>query len=98
MKTPNLARTILIHSAFFACVGLFSTGQAVAEIRTQTVEYKQGDSVLEGYLAYDDTVTGKRPGILLVHTRNGLDAFTRTRTEAVAKLGYVAFAADIFGK
>jgi dienelactone hydrolase len=98
MKTPQLARTILIHAAFFACAGLCSTGHAAAEIRAQNVDYKQGDTVLEGYLAYDDTVTGKRPGVLLVPTRNGLDAFARTRTEALAKLGYVGFAADIFGK
>ena len=98
MKTPQLARIILIHAAFLACAGLCSAGHAAAEIGAQNLEYKQGDTVLEGYLAYDDMVAGKRPGVLLVPTRNGLDAFARTRTEALAKLGYVAFAADIFGK
>jgi hypothetical protein len=34
-----------------------------AEVKTETIEYKQGDAVLEGYLAYDDALQGKRPGI-----------------------------------
>jgi dienelactone hydrolase len=67
-------------------------------IKTQTVDYEQGGTLLEGYLAYDDAASGERPGVLLIHTRTGLDAFARARTEAVARLGYVAFAADIFGK
>jgi hypothetical protein len=45
---------------------------ARAEVRTQWVEYKQGDTPLRGYLAYDDAVTGKRPGVLLAHSRSGM--------------------------
>jgi dienelactone hydrolase len=81
-----------------AAIAIAAATPATAEIRTQTVDYKQGDTLLQGYLAYDDARPGKRPGILVVHTRNGLDAFTKERTEALAKMGYVAFAADIFGK
>jgi dienelactone hydrolase len=71
---------------------------ARAALITQTVEYKQGDAVLEGYLAYDDAFGGKRPGILVVHEWKGLNAYAKRRTDMLAGLGYVAFAADIYGK
>jgi dienelactone hydrolase len=69
-----------------------------AELKTQTIEYKQGDTVLEGYLAYDDSFAGMRPGVLVVHEWKGLDAYAKMRADMLAKLGYVAFAADIYGK
>jgi dienelactone hydrolase len=78
---------------------LFLAGSpAWAELKTQKVEYKDGDTVLEGYLAYDDSFTGKRPGILVVHEWTGLGHYVESRCDQLAKLGYVAFAADIYGK
>ena len=71
---------------------------ARAELRTQSVEYKQGDTTLEGYLAYDTSFTGKRPGVLVVHQWLGLTDYEKKRAEQLAKLGYVAFCADIYGK
>jgi dienelactone hydrolase len=69
-----------------------------AALRTEVVEYKYGDVVLEGYLAYDDAVKGKRPGVIVVHEWWGLNPYARMRTEQLAKLGYIAFAIDIYGK
>lgn len=69
-----------------------------AKIHTETVEYMQGDSLLEGFLAYDDSITGKRPGVVVVHEWWGLNNFIKDRAEALANLGYVAFAVDIYGK
>jgi len=74
------------------------TVNAQAALRTQVVEYKHGDVVLEGYLAYDDAVKGKRPGIIVVHEWWGLNPYARMRTEQLAKLGYIAFAIDMYGK
>ncbi len=71
---------------------------APAAVKTETVEYKDGDQVCEGYLAYDDAVTGKRPGVVVVHDWMGLNDYARRRAREVAALGYVAFAADIYGK
>lgn len=68
------------------------------EIRTETVEYKQGDQALEGYLAYDASSTGKRPGVLIVHQWKGITDYEKQRAEMLARLGYVAFVADIYGK
>ena len=69
-----------------------------AEIKTETVEYKDGDTTLEGHLTYDDALAGKRPAVLVVHQWKGLTDYEKKRCEMLAKLGYVAFAVDIYGK
>ena len=69
-----------------------------AAIQTKTVEYKQGDTTLEGFVAYDDAIKGPRPGILVVHQWLGLTDYEKHRAEMLAQLGYVAFCADIYGK
>lgn len=79
-------------------VALLWSTAAEAKLQTQVVEYKQGNTVLEGYLAYDDEIPGKRPGVMVVHEWTGINSYIRNRVEQLAKLGYVAFAADIYGK
>jgi dienelactone hydrolase len=69
-----------------------------AAIRTETVEYREGDAVLEGYLAWDDSIVGKRPAVVIVHQWKGLTDYEKKRAGMLAELGYVAFAADIYGK
>jgi len=54
--------------------------------------------MLQGYLAYDDATTQKRPGVLVVHEWMGLNDYAKMRADKLAQLGYVAFAADIYGK
>ena len=71
---------------------------AQAKLVTKTVEYKQGDTTLEGYLAYDDSFSGRRPGVLVVHQWMGLTDYEENRAVMLANLGYVAFCADIYGK
>lgn len=71
---------------------------AQARLVTKTVEYRQGETVFEGYLAYDDAVKGKRPGVLVIHEWKGLGPYEKARADQLAALGYVAFAADIYGK
>jgi len=73
-------------------------GSAEAALKTETIEYKHGDAVLEGYLAYDDAVEGKRPGVAVVHEWWGLNPYVKKRVEQLAGLGYVAFALDMYGK
>jgi len=69
-----------------------------AEIVKKTIEYRQGDTVLEGYLAYDKDGPAKKPGVLIFHQWMGLTGYERMRAEQLAALGYVAFAADLYGK
>ena len=71
---------------------------AQAQIHTETIEYKHGVTVLEGYLAYDSSIKGQRPGVLIVHQWKGLTDYEKKRAEMLAKLGYNAFALDIYGK
>lgn len=75
-----------------------AVSQARAEVKTEVVEYRQGDVVLEGYLAYDDSIKGKRPGVLVAHEWYGNNPYVRRRAEQLARLGYVAFALDMYGK
>jgi dienelactone hydrolase len=70
---------------------------AEAKIVTQMVEYRQGDTVMRGFLAYDDGLKGKRPGVLVVHEWWGLNDFARERALKLVGLGYVALAADMYG-
>jgi dienelactone hydrolase len=74
------------------------TTTARAAVKTEVIVYKQGETVLEGYLAYDDALPGKRPGVLVAHEWWGHNAYARKRAEQLAGLGYVAFALDIYGK
>lgn len=70
-----------------------------AEIESKTVEYQDGDVVLEGYLAWDPEKNGTaRPGVLIVHQWMGLTDYEKRRCRQLAELGYVAFALDIYGK
>lgn len=80
---------------FFAVI--LSAVSAQAKLVTKTVEYKEGATVLEGYLAYDDS-KGLKPGIVVVHDWMGLSDDTKKRADMLAGLGYVALAADIYGK
>jgi dienelactone hydrolase len=68
-----------------------------AAVKTENITYKVGDKSYKGMLAYDDAVKGKRPGILVVHEFWGLNDYAKKRAEKLAELGYVAFAADMYG-
>lgn len=72
-------------------------GVARAEVKTERVEYTQDGTTFVGFVARDDALTGKRPGVLVFHEWWGLDGFAKSQAEKLAKLGYVAFAADLYG-
>ena len=78
-------------------ISLFSIS-TFAAIKTEVVEYKEGDTVLEGFLAYNDSMKGKKPGVIIVHEWMGVGDYVKNRARQLAELGYVAFAADIYGK
>lgn len=82
--------------AFILASLLATTAQA--KLQTKMVTYTEGKTELEGYLVYDDAHEGQRPGVLVVHDWMGLTDFTKERADRLAEMGYVAFAADIYGK
>lgn len=68
-----------------------------ASIKTEKIVYTFEDGKFVGYLAYDDSIKGPRPGVLIVHEWWGINNYIKKRAEQLASLGYIAFAADMYG-
>src|SRR5215472_17389434 len=73
-------------------------GAARAELKKQWIDYKDGDKPLSGYLVYDDAISGRRAGARVAHSRAGMSEATPRDSDMIAKMSYVVFAANIFGK
>jgi len=84
--------------AAIASSTLLLTSAALAEVKTESFDYKQGETTLEGFIAYDDAQTGKRPGVLIFPQWTGTSDHERNVAREMAKLGYVAMVADVYGK
>lgn len=84
------------HAVLIASL-LFVSATACAEIQTREIKYEHEGTQLTGYMAWDDAITGKRPGVLVVHEWWGLTDYIKSRAREIAKLGYVAFAPDMYG-
>ena len=63
-----------------------------------TVIYMDGDVVLEAFFAFDDSISGRRPAVLISHAWGGRDGFVADKARKLAGLGYVGFALDMYGK
>lgn len=70
---------------------------AHAAIREEPVSYQDGDTVMKGFLVYDDARKDRRPGVLVVHEWWGITQHVRDSARELAQLGYTAFAVDMFG-
>jgi len=68
-----------------------------AAIKTEEIKYTVADKEFTGYLAYDDSITTKRPGVLVLHEWWGHNDYARKRTRMLAEMGYTAFALDMYG-
>lgn len=69
-----------------------------AAVRSAALTYQSGGTTLEGWLAYDDATTAKRPAVLIVHQWMGLTDYEKRRASMLAEMGYVVLAADIYGQ
>ncbi len=67
-------------------------------IISNTVGYLDGDVLLEGFFAYDDSVGGRRPAVMINHAWSGRDEFVEEKALLLAEMGYFAFAVDMYGK
>jgi dienelactone hydrolase len=94
-RTASRLATLVCGAALAVAL---QSGGARAELKKQWIDYKDGDAPLYGYLVYDDAFSGKRPGVLLVPSRAGMSQSALNDSDMIAKLGYVVFAEDIFGK
>lgn len=74
---------------------------AFAAVQTKVIEYKDGETVLEGFLAWDDAIATEKhpaPAVLVIPEWWGNNEYSRGRAKQLAELGYVAFAIDMYGK
>ena len=67
-------------------------------IISNTINYLDGEILLEGFFAYDDTIEGSRPTVLIAHAWGGRDEFVAQKAIKLAKMGYLAFAIDMYGQ
>lgn len=76
---------------------MFVAAAAHAAVQGKEVSYEADGTKLKGYVAYDDAVKGKRPGVLVVHEWWGLNNYARRRARMLAEQGYTALALDMYG-
>ena len=88
-----MLRFLSVLLAWFAAVGTLH-----AEILTKPIDYKHGPTNLEGLLVYESSGPAKRPGVLLAHEQGPSAATARAKAVQLAKLGYVVFSLDLYGK
>ncbi|MCK5325072.1 MAG: dienelactone hydrolase family protein, partial [Woeseiaceae bacterium] len=67
-------------------------------VETRLVDYRDGEDVFEGMLAFDSVSNSPRPGVLVAHTIRGRTEFENSKARRLAELGYNAFALDVYGK
>lgn len=99
VRSLSLApRVAPLFAAAAVLCALACARPARAEVKTQEIEYKQGQTPLTGFVAWDDAQKGKRPGVLVIHEWWGHNQHARNQAVRLAKAGYVGFALDMYGK
>jgi dienelactone hydrolase len=83
---------------FSSAALLTIAGLAPAAVQTKAIDYEHDGVKLKGFLAYDDAIKDKRPGVLVFPEWWGLNDYAKTRAKQLAEMGYVAFAADLYGE
>jgi dienelactone hydrolase len=79
-------------------LGMVGVATAEPKIVGKAVEYSAQGVVMKGYLAYDENIKGKRPGVLVIHEWWGLNDYARKRARMLAELGYTGLAVDMYGE
>lgn len=85
------------RSVFALIFSAALAGNALAAIQEEAVSYKDGDTVMKGYIVYDDAITAKRPGVVVVHEWWGITKHVREEARNFASQGFTAFVADMYG-
>lgn len=87
----------MIRNLLLVCVAMLFVSPTLANVVLKEIDYKAGDTDMKGFLAYDDAASGNRPGVLVIHEWWGNDDYVKFRAQELAKLGYIAFAGDMYG-
>jgi dienelactone hydrolase len=88
----------MLRSVIAMAAVTLTSGVTPAAIVTRTVDYEYDGTKLKGFLAYDDATKDKRPGVLVFPEWWGLNDYAKNRAKQLAEMGYVAFAADLYGE
>jgi dienelactone hydrolase len=87
----------IMNKLIVTAIFLFLSSGVQAMVQGKEVAYSNNGEMLKGYLAYDDAIKGKRPGVLVVHEWWGHNEYARKRARMLAELGYTALALDMYG-
>lgn len=79
------------------CLLWMLAAPALAAVKGEEIQYRANDTLLKGYIAWDDAATTKRPGVIVVHEWWGHNEYARERARLLAGLGYTALAVDMYG-
>ena len=91
-------RQIWKTSALAALAAGLLAAPAQAQIAGEAATYEVDGSTYQGYYARNSQLEGDRPVVLIVHDWDGLGDYERQRAEMLARQGYAAFAADLYGQ
>ena len=94
----DLKEVPMLRVARSAALLLLAPAIAIADVQTKEVSYKQGETELQGFFAWDGAAKGKQPGVVVVHEWWGHNQHARNQAIRLAKAGYVGFALDMYGK
>lgn len=97
MKTRKFITYLIIFS-MAALSSVFGEKTTGSKIKEENITYTVGGKVYKGFVAYNENLKGKRPGILVVHEWWGLTDYPKMRAKKLAGLGYIALAVDMFGE
>ena len=93
----QITEVIMERLFLFLAVSLLFVSNVFAEVKGKDVTYEANGTTLKGFLAYDDSSTEKRPGVIVVHEWWGQNEYARSRATQLAELGYIALAVDMYG-
>jgi dienelactone hydrolase len=96
-KEDVMKRPMMLLAAVSLVLALTGFASAKPDVEGKEVTYSAEGVVMKGYLAYDKSMTGRRPGVLVVHEWWGLNEYDRKRARMLAEIGYTALAVDMYG-
>ena len=97
MKKRSISKSIIMCIVMLSFASLAKSGTLPPNIKEENVTYSVNGVTYKGFIAYDDNIKGKRPGILVVPEWWGLNDYPKMRARKLAELGYIALAVDVFG-
>jgi dienelactone hydrolase len=97
MKTASALALFLLFQMMALPSAIYASEKAKSSFKEETITFVADGVTLNGFVAYDDNIKGKRPAVLVVHEWWGLNDYARNRARQLASLGYIALAVDMYG-